>query len=93
MADCFGDEAQLYYLKTKNNREIDFFITRDEAPFLMIEVKWADDTLSRNFSVFSKYFPDTKKVQIVKNLQREKTYPDGTEIRSAHNWLANFYLT
>ncbi|MBT3256946.1 MAG: ATP-binding protein [Deltaproteobacteria bacterium] len=92
MADCFGDEAQLYYLKTKNNREIDFFITRDEAPFLMIEVKWADDTLSRNFSVFSKYFPGTKKVQIVKNLQREKTYPDGTEIRSAHNWLANFYL-
>jgi len=92
MEDCFGDEAQLHYLKTKNNKEIDFFVTRDEAPFLMIEVKWADDTLSRNFSIFSKHFPGTKKVQIVKNLNREKSYPDGTEIRSAHNWLANFSL-
>jgi len=54
--DCYGEEAQLYYLKTKNNSEIDFFVIKDEAPFLMVEVKWADDTLSRNFSIFSKYF-------------------------------------
>ena len=91
--DCYGEQAQIYYLKTKDNREIDFFVIRDEAPFLMIEVKWADNTLSRNFSIFSKYFPGIKKIQIVKNLNREKTYPDGTEIRSAHNWLANFSLT
>jgi len=90
--DCYGEQAQLYYLKTKDNREIDFFVIRDEAPFFMIEVKWADNTLSRNFSIFGKYFPGIKKIQIVKNLNREKTYPDGTEIRSAYNWLANFSL-
>ena len=91
--DCYGEEAQIYYLKTKNSREIDFFVTRNEAPFLMIEVKWADSAPSRNFSIFDKYFPGVKKVQIVKKLDREKTYPDGTEIRSAHNWLANLSLT
>ena len=91
--DCYGEQAQLYYLKTKDSREIDFFVTRDEAPFLMIEVKWADNTLSRNFSIFDKYFPGIKKIQIVKNLNREKTYPNGTEIRSAHNWLADFSLS
>jgi len=90
--DCYGEQAQLYYLKTKDNREIDFFVTRDEAPFLMIEVKWADSAPSRNFSIFDKYFPGVKKVQIVKKLDREKTYPDETEIRSAHNWLANLSL-
>jgi hypothetical protein len=58
----------------------------------MIEVKWADNTPSPNFSIFSKYFPGIKKIQIVNDLNREKTYPDGTEIRSAHNWLANFSL-
>jgi len=58
----------------------------------MIEVKCADNTLSRNFSIFGKYFPGIKKIQIVKDLNREKTYPDGTEIRSAHNWLANLSL-
>ena len=90
--DCYGEGAQLYYLKTKDNREIDFFVTRDEAPFLMIEVKWADSAPSRNFSIFDKYFPGVKKVQLVKKLDREKTYPTGTEIRSAHNWLADFSL-
>ena len=90
--DCYGEQAQLYYLKTKDSKEIDFFVTRNEAPFLMTEVKWADSAPSRNFSIFGKYFPRAKKVQIVKKLDREKTYPDGTEIRSAHNWLADFSL-
>ena len=58
----------------------------------MTEVKWADSTPSRNFSIFGKYFPGVKKVQLVKKLDREKTYPDGTEIRSAHNWLTDFSL-
>ena len=91
--DCYGEQAQLYYLKTKDSREIDFFITRNEAPFLMLEIKWADSTPSRNFSIFGKRFPGVKKVQIVKKLDREKTYPDGTEIRSAHNWLTDFSLS
>ena len=90
--DCYGEQAQLYYLKTKDSKEIDFFVTRNEAPFLMTEVKWADSAPSRNFSIFGKCFPKANKVQIVKKLDREKTYPDGTEIRSAHNWLADFSL-
>jgi len=90
--DCYGEQAHLYYLKTKDSREIDFFITRNEVPFLMIEVKWADSTPNRNFSIFGKRFPGVQKVQIVKKLDREKTYPDGTEIRSAHNWLTDFSL-
>jgi len=90
--DCHGEQAQLHYLKTKDNREIDFFILRDETPLLMIEVKWADNVPSRNFSIFGKFFPEIKKIQLVKNLIREKTYPNGTEIRSAHNWLSDFSL-
>jgi hypothetical protein len=36
----------------------------------------------------AKYLPGVKKVQIVKELKREKTYPDGLEIRTAQNWLS-----
>lgn len=92
LEDCYGERLQIYYLRTKDGREIDFFITRDEAPLLMAEVKWSDSGPSRNFPVFSKYFSGLKKVQIVKELDRERTYPDGTEIRSAHNWLADLSL-
>jgi hypothetical protein len=56
----------------------------------MLEVKWADSNLSRNFSIFDRYFSGVNKIQLVKKLNREKTYPDDTEIRLAHNWLATF---
>lgn len=90
--DCYGEHLNLYYLKTKDGKEVDFFVTKDEKPLLMIEVKWAENNLSPNFSLFNKYFHQIKKVQLVKELNREKTYPDGTEIRFAHNWLAELSL-
>jgi len=92
LEDCLGERCELYFLRTKDGREIDFFVTRDDSPLLMLEVKWSDSKPSRNFQAFSKFFPNTRKIQLVKGLDREKTYPDGTEIRSAHNWLANFSL-
>ncbi len=88
--DCFGDEFQLHYLRTKDGKEIDFFVTEEGVGKLMLEVKWADSSKSRNFSLFEKYFPRTPKVQLVKELEKEKTYPDGTEIRKAHSWLSSF---
>jgi len=86
--DCMGEKWDLYYLRNKDGREIDFFVTKGERPALMIEVKWSDEERSSNFSSFEKYLAGAKKVQIVKELKREKTYPDGTEIRSAQNWLS-----
>ncbi len=91
--DCFGDEMQLYYLRTKDGREIDFFVTKEGSGNLMLEVKWADSKMSRNFSLFGKYFPGTRKVQLVKELSREKTYSNGVEIRKANSWLTNFLFT
>jgi predicted AAA+ superfamily ATPase len=93
LMDCLGDELSLFYLATKDKKEIDFFIKREGASDLMIEVKWSDDNPSRNFSVFGKFFPDADKLQLVRKLKREKTYPDGTEIRLAHRWLADFSLS
>jgi len=90
--DCYGESLRLHCLKTKDNKEIDFLVVRDETPALLIEVKWADQGVSPNFSIFEKHFPGIEKIQIVGELKREKTYPDGTAIRNAHNWLAGFSL-
>jgi predicted AAA+ superfamily ATPase len=92
LEDCYGEEVKLHYLMTKDGREIDFFVVRNDVPLLMAEVKWADGSPSSNFSIFEKYFPGVKKVQIVGKLDREKTYLDGTEIRAAHHWLSEFSL-
>ena len=92
LEDCHGKQLPLYYLRTKDGKEVDFFITREENSPLMVEVKWAQDSLSRNFKIFGKYFPTAAKIQINGRLDREKTYPDGSEIRAAHKWLAEFSL-
>lgn len=83
---------QLCYLRNKDGREIDFLVTRNSAPELMIEVKWGDEKLSADFKIFEKFLPKVRSVQLVKELKREKIYPDGQEVRKAHHWLANLRL-
>ncbi len=90
--DCLGERWSLHYLKNKDGREIDFLAVRDELAVLMVEVKWGDDSLNKNFALFEKYFKTAKKIQLVRELKREKTYPDGAEIRIAHKWLAQITL-
>lgn len=91
--DCFGESITLYYLKNKDGKEIDFFITSNNTPSLMLEVKWKDEYLSPNFDIFNKYFPKIKMIQITKELKREKTFPNKAEIRIAHNWLSKLDLS
>ena len=90
--DCLGEKWNLYFLKNKDGREINFLITKNEKPALMLEVKWSDAERSPNFSFFEKYLTSAKKIQIVKELKREKTYPDALEIRIAQNWLSEMRL-
>lgn len=89
--DTLGLDASLHYLRTKDGKEIDFLICIEKKPTHIIEVKWSDDSPATGFTYFQKYFHPLKKIQLVKNLQREKTFPDGLEIRRI-NWLANYDL-
>jgi len=87
--DCFGDEMQLYYLKNKDGQEIDFCVTHDDNPVLMLEVKWRDRNVSPVFKTFEKYFSETKMIQIVKELDRTRSSPSGVEVWHAHDWLVS----
>ena len=90
--DCYGEEATLHYARTKDGKEIDFLIVKNDTPFMLLEVKPAGDRASAHFAHFGKHFPGIKKVQLVKDLKREKTFPDGVEIRSAGRWLSTISL-
>ena len=88
--DCLGEEWQLYYVSKKGGGEIDFLITKNNLPQIVVEVKLSDSTRSKNFGLIKKDFPTIKKIQLVKNIEREKTFSDGTEIRAAENWLTSW---
>lgn len=91
-SDCCGKQFELFFLRDKEGHEIDFLVTKDNKPHLAVEVKLSDDTASDNFKVFSDVLKGVTKIQIVKNLSREKTYPSGIEIRKASSWLSEFSL-
>ena len=88
--DCYGEEAALHYIRTKDGKEIDFLIVKTDTPYMLLEVKLSDDSPSIHFASFGKHFSDIKKVQLVKNLEREKTFPNGVEVRAASGWLSTF---
>ncbi len=92
LEDTKGIKGNLHYLRTKDGKELDFLICLEEMPPLMIEVKKSDTTPSKAFEHFSKYIPSAKMLQVVKDCDREKTYPNGPAIRSLIPWLSELNL-
>jgi predicted AAA+ superfamily ATPase len=90
--DTFGYSTRLHYLRNKDGKELDFLIVINDIPGLMLEVKWGDDSPSKNFNYFSPYLHDIEKIQLVKNINREKSFPSGIHVLSAVNWLLNLDL-
>lgn len=48
------------YLKTKEGKEVDFLVTIDRRPCLMMEVKWGNGNISPNLFYFKDYFREKK---------------------------------
>ena len=92
--DCLGENWELFYLNKRGGGEIDFLITKDGLPHTLLEVKLSEDKPSKNFAIIERDFPShpnvIRKIQLVKNLKREKTYPNGIEIRRLKDWLLSW---
>jgi predicted AAA+ superfamily ATPase len=91
--DTTGDDAKLFYLRTKDGKEIDFLTTIDNKPTHMIESKWSDSSPSPAFAYFKDFFSNIKQIQLVQDLKRETSFPSGLEIRSLILWLTHLDLS
>jgi hypothetical protein len=60
--------------------------------YIQEDLKWRDEKRTPNFAIFNKHYANIKKIQLVKELKREKTYPDGTEIRKAQPLAVRFQV-
>lgn len=87
--DLLGVKTGLHFLRTRDGKELDFLVTINNTPILMLEVKLSDDEFSKHFQYFSSYFSKSiKMTQLVKNIARDKTFKNGAEIRDVIPWLA-----
>ena len=86
--DVKGEKRGLYHIRNKNKQEVDFLLTKDQKAVALVEAKWSSDNLNPHLKYFSSFFSDIPKIQLVKNLKREKSFCEGFEIRRAETWLA-----
>jgi predicted AAA+ superfamily ATPase len=89
--DVEGEDYRLHYVRNKDGQEIDYLITRANKPERLIEVKWADSSLSPHFK---KFFPraQLKRVQVVGELKQSKSYPSAERIEPAIKFLSELSL-
>jgi predicted AAA+ superfamily ATPase len=92
LEDILGDNTSLYYLRTKDGKEIDFAVAINSNITHLIEVKTADDSPSKQFTHFSPAFENVIKVQLVKNLSAPFSTPTGIDIQPLASWLTNLDL-
>jgi len=90
--DTTGKSVGLNYLRTKEGKEVDFVVCIEGKPKNLIEVKLSDSSAAPALSYFSPLFPGIKAIQLVKDCEREKTFPNGVEIRKLIPWLTHLNL-
>ncbi len=87
--DLYGEDSKLYYLRTKEGKEIDFLPCFGKKPLALIEAKTSDSQVSSAFQTFDSYFPDTPRYQLVKDLEREKDSIWNVKVRNMADWLTS----
>ncbi len=63
----FGDFG-LFYIRTKEKREVDFLITKDQAPWFLVEVKTSRQTISPQLEYFQKMIQAKHAFQVTINM-------------------------
>lgn len=94
LSDAEGIEFKLQYLKVKGGREIDFVIVPTEKSRFatLVEVKTSETDASPNFKLFSPFFKNSKKIQVVMNLSKKFTTASDIEVHNVSEWLSEFKL-
>lgn len=87
LEDTEGRRGELHFIQTKEKKEIDFLVLQKQKPAQLFEVKLSDGSPSKNFEYFEKIFSSAKKVQLVRNLDREYVSAKRIEVRSALEYL------
>ena len=88
--DYEGRQAQLYYLRTKEKKEVDFALAVEDKPVVLIEAKISDQTISPSLKYFHRKY-SLPAVQLVKDLKHEHI-EDNIEIRRAGDYLRHLKM-
>ena len=86
LQDTQGENVSLQYLRTKDGKEVDFAVCKGDKIVQLIEVKYAEDRISKNLRYFSEKLSEA--VQLVHQLRHEQSIQN-VSLLSASRWLAD----
>ncbi len=81
--DTKGRELELFYFRDIDGREVDFVITEDRRPSMLIECKWADDEVSKSLRYLKNKFPAAEAWQIHAVGNKDYKTPEGIRVTQA----------
>jgi predicted AAA+ superfamily ATPase len=81
--DTAQGEFELYYLRTKDKREVDFCVTKSGKPWMLVECKSNKEEPSPNLIHFSQLFGTMMNFQLVTKAHAHRNYP-GLNIQVIH---------
>lgn len=92
LAETQGQVGELYFIQTRDGKEIDFFIQFKNNQNYLFEVKLSDKQVSKSFLLLDKYFKQSHKIQLVRTLDREYTNKDQVLVVNALKYLSTLNL-
>lgn len=84
--DAFGENWDVFYLRDKEGREVDFVVTHNRRVHWLIEVKTSDVEISRAMQYYSQKLKPAQSVQLVLNLDRPRE-KGGIKTLPLSQWL------
>lgn len=85
--DTAGDDIELRYVRTRDGREVDFALCKEDQITTLIEVKLTQNRPSPGLLYFHGRTPDAAAFQLVQNLRQEETI-NGASVVDAGRWLS-----
>ena len=87
LQDTKGSDISLYYVRTRDKREVDFALGRGKRLAFLLEAKLSESRPTPGMRYFHERYPGAAAVQLVKNLRREES-ASGITVADAAHWLA-----
>jgi len=87
LQDTAGEDISLRYVRTRDGREVDFALCREDRITTLIEVKLAENRPSPGLMYFHERLPGAASFQLVQDLRQEESIK-GASVVSASRWLS-----
>ena len=92
--DYFTDTAQghfeLYYLRDKEKREVDFLLLKNKKPWILVECKSSEKTPDKNLQYFHEVIKPEKSFQLIDDNDYKKAYRDGITVMSYEKFFSGW---